>query len=133
MKKLIRILKKWFKFFRCYVILDPADNSVTLSKRLFTHIRKNIENDSTEVFVFFVPVTERYAFMPEPGFGYGTETQITNIQYNPKYKCIGFETLCPSVGKILYDYGLPADETVEMSVAIKKTVKDKYYYEIIRP
>lgn len=127
------ILKKWFKFFRCYVILDPADNSVTLSKRLFTHIRKNIENDSTEVFVFFVPVTERYAFMPEPGFGYGTETQITNIQYNPKYKCIGFETLCPSVGKILYGYGLPADKPVEMSVAIKKTVKGKYYYEIIRP
>ena len=57
--------------------------------------------------------------MPDPGIA--EPTQLCQIQYNGKYRCIGFETLCPSVGRILYEYGLPALRPVKLSVSIKRT------------
>ena len=34
-------ITKWWQSFRFYIIADPADNSVTLSKALFNHMKDN--------------------------------------------------------------------------------------------
>lgn len=121
---------KWWQSFRYYVIADPADNSVTLSKALFGHIKNNAhEGDEARVFMF--KVAQSYGFMTNPGIE--QPTQMCDIQYNDKYRCIGFETLCPSVGKIIYDYGLPADRRIKLSVSVCLTPQGKTYYKLERP
>ena len=126
------MIKLWLQSLHCYVIADPKDNSITLSKRLFAHIRRNANGDGmAKVFVFFVPSESRYAFMVNPNIE--QETQMCEIQYNATYKCIGFETLCPTIGKIFYDYGLPADKPMRLQVSVKKTVNGEIYYQIREP
>ena len=123
-------VKKWWQSLRYYVIADPADNSVTLSKALFNHIKDNAqEGDEARVFVF--KVAQNYGFMTNPDIE--KPTQMCDIQYNDKYRCIGFETLCPSVGQILYGYGLPADRRVKLSVSVCRTTQGKLYYQFDRP
>lgn len=123
-------VKKWWQSFRYYVIADPADNSVTLSKALFQHIKNNAQ-EGVEARVFVFKVAQNYGFMTNPGIE--QPTQMCDIQYNDKYQCIGFETLCPSVGQILYDYGLPADGRVKLSVSVCRTPQGKLYYQFDRP
>ena len=123
-------IKKWWQSLRYYVITDPADNSVTLSKALFVHIKNNAqEGDEARVFVF--KVEHSYGFMTNPGIE--QPTQMCDIQYNDKYRCIGFETLCPSVGHILYNYGLNATQRVKLSVSVCRTTQGKLYYQFDRP
>ena len=116
---------------RYYVIADPADNSITLSKRLFHHIKDNAaEGDAPAVFVFRIPEDGTFGFMLNPGIE--QPTQMCEIQYNGKHKCVGFESLCPSVGRIFYDYGLEDDKTVVLSVSVRK-INGKIYYQFDRP
>jgi hypothetical protein len=123
-------IKNWWQSLRYYVIADPSDNSITLSKALFNHMKNNAnEGDDARVFVF--RVEDVYGFMVNPGIT--QPTQMCDIQYNDKYRCVGFETLCPSVGQILYSYHLPAKQKVKLSVRICKTNKGKVYYQIERP
>lgn len=125
-------VKKWWQSLRYYVIADPADNSVTLSKALFGHIKDNAhEGDEARVFVFKVTDSDSYGFMPNPCIE--QPTQMCDIQYNDKYRCIGFETLCPSVGQILYSYGLNATQRVKLSVSVCRTGQGKVYYQFERP
>lgn len=105
-----------------YVILDPEDNSVTLSRKLYKHIERNPREH--KVFVF--KVGDEYGFTlnipQEP-------TQISIIQYNSKYKSIGFETLCPTVNRIFYDYGLPLGKC-KLTVKVNKKLD---FYKICKP
>lgn len=118
---------------RCYIIADPADNSVTLSRRLFRHIRTTAAGgDAPRVFVFRIPGNDSFGFMLDPQC-IDRPTQLCDIQYNHRHRCIGFETLCPSVGRILYDYGLPAHRKVRLSVSVRRTPQGKVYYQIDRP
>lgn len=128
----IRTFIKCRQSLRYYVIADPADNSVTLSRRLFRHMKDNAkEGEAASVFVFFIPRYRTYGFMLDHGIE--QPTQLCGIQYNDKYKCIGFETLCPSVGAILYRYGLPANRPVKLSVSIRTDGAGKTYYQLDRP
>lgn len=128
---MISKMKKWRRSLRHYVIADPADNSVTLSRRLFAHIRDNAEEgEAARVFVFRIPEDGSYGFAVNPRME--QPTQWCDIQYNEKYRCIGFETLCPSVGRILYDYGLPASVKVKLSVSVRQAA-DMTYYQIEKP
>lgn len=117
---------------RYYVIADPADNSVTLSKKLFAHIRSNAKpGDAARVFVFRLTGSSRFAFCVNPELTHST--QFCDIQYNSRYRCIGFETLCPSVGLIFYEYGLPCDKRIKLSVTIQKTTSGITYYIFDKP
>ena len=81
-------IKNWWQSLRFYAIADPADNSVTLSKALFSHIKSNAkEGDEARVFVF--RVDKAYGFMANPDIE--QPTQMCDIQYNEKYRCIGFD------------------------------------------
>lgn len=114
-----------------YVLLDPRDNSVTLSRKLFQHIKGSSDSDALKVFVFSIAGDGAFGFVLDPGFE--NPTQLCEIQYNSKHRCVGFESLCPSVGRILYDYGLNADRSVALSVSIRKTQDGRTYYRIERP
>lgn len=128
LKKLI----KWWRNRLNFVIVDPDDNSVTLSRSLFNHIKKLSEEDDLppKLFVFYIPATQCYGFTLDPQFT--RPTQLADIQYNSKYKCIGFETLNPTVAKILYDYDVPQyHKPCKLSVTIQ--MNHRCYYQIERP
>ena len=151
------LIRKW-RSLRYYVIADPSDNSVTLSPRLFAHIQKEVRHScrtitrmekqkgrydprmekqnghygpDPRVFVFRIPHHRSFGFMLDHGID--EPTQLCQIQYNGKYRCIGFETLCPSVGRILYEYGLPALSPVKLSVSVRRTPQGKTYYPFAVP
>jgi len=129
---IISKLKLWWQSLLFYVIADPADNSITLSKRLFLHIKNNAKkSDATRVFVFRISGDNTFGFIINPAIKQAT--QMCDIQYNDKYKCIGFETLCPSVGRILYEYGLSDNCQVKLSVSVQKTPQGKTYYKFDKP
>lgn len=113
-----------------YIIADPRDNSITLSRRLIRRMGV-MKAEQAKVFVFKTnDKYQRYAFtlnpkLPEP-------TQLCDIQYNTKHRCIGFETLCPTVNKIFYDYRLPLAKAAKLSVRIR-TIRHITYYVIIPP
>lgn len=131
MMNILKKIQNWYWSLRLYVILDPADNSVTLSKKLFCHIRKYSDKaKKAVVFVFRLSDSGLFAFTINPNIE--KPTQLCDIQYNDKYKCIGFETLNPSVGRILYDYNLPAEGKCKLSVSVKE-INNKLYYQIDKP
>jgi hypothetical protein len=59
-------------------------------------------------------------------------THLADVQYNSKHRCIGFECLVPTVNRIFYDYGLPADSRAKLSVKTQ-TTHGMEYYVIRRP
>ena len=113
-----------------YIIADPRDNSITLSRRLVRRMGV-MKAEQAKVFVFKTnDKYQRYAFTLNPQL---TEpTQLCDIQYNTKHRCIGFETLCPTVNKIFYDYRLPLAKAVKLSVRLR-TLRHITYYVIIPP
>lgn len=128
----LKRVHKWWQSRRYFVIADPNDTSITLSKYLFEHIRKTAkEGDPARVFVFAIPQDKTYGFMLNPKIE--QETILCDIQVNDKHKTIGFETLCPTVSQIFYDYGLKHDKAVKLSVSIKTTRLGNYYYQFDRP
>ena len=119
----------WFKYRRFYVIADASDNSITFSKKLFQHMNV-MEQDKAQVFAFFIPLTKEFGFIINPDFD--QETQLAEIQYNSKFKSIGFECLNPSVNRMFYDYHLPHNIKAKLSVE-PRTIGDKNYYVILKP
>lgn len=129
---IIQKLKTWWQSLNYYVVADPADNSITLSKRLFLHIKRNAkEGDTACVFVFRIAKHNAFGFTVYPDIE--QPTQLCDIQYNGKYRCIGFESLCPSVGLILYEYGLPCDNKIKLSVSVHRTSQGIIYYQFDKP
>lgn len=122
------MLKKFFEWWRSrygmFVIADAKDNSVTLSQRLFKHMNV-MEQDEAKVYVFYIPDMRSYGFILNPKLD--QETQLCEIQYNTKHKCIGFETLIPTVNRIFYDYGMPADICCRLTVKPRKSGNLQYY------
>lgn len=141
MKKILSFFKRLWH--RChkpnfYVIADSRDNSITFSEELFQDMNV-MEQEEAKVFLFHLcnAMTESgdngghiYAFTLNPPFT--QETVLADIQYNQKYKCVGFEALCPTVNRIFYDYGLPADSKAKLTV-LKGTSGNLKYYIILPP
>ncbi len=129
-----RLLLWWrsLRFFRHYIIADCNDNSITFSRALFRHIRLATDcHDKAKVYVFFIPAWNSYAFAVNPELA--AETQLADIQYNPRYKSIGFESLCPTVNRICHDYGLPFGIKMKLTVSIHQLADGKVFYNIERP
>lgn len=125
---------KWWRHRRNFVILDPRDNSVTFSRRLFHRLKTTYEDVDIQpkVFVFFIPATKRYGFAINVPLE--QTTQLADIQYNPKHKCIGFESLNPTVAKILYDYGVwHFLKPCKFTVTTQTTPQGQLYFQIERP
>ena len=120
---------RWVDAHTCRVLIDGNDNSVSRSKGMVNAVGvydKDIEGalivrlcDTGEyAIVFKVKDDPKYSDIP----------RVSNIQYNCKYKSIGFESLTPMVTRILNDYGLPI--LSKQSFAVKH-VKNKIDYWVI--
>lgn len=124
----------WWRDRRNFVIMDTRDNSVTFSRRLFRQI-KNVYGDKDiqpKVFVFYTPAAKCYGFAVNPPLD--QPTQLADIQYNSKHKCIGFESLNPTVAKILYDYGVARFmKPCKLTVTTQGTPQGRVYFQIERP
>jgi len=131
---------RWYRHRSLYVIADPSDNSVTLSRALFDHMDV-MNQEQAKVFMFSVgdgsAGTGIYAFTLNPDIQ--QPTCLADIQYNSKHRSIGFESLCPTVNRIFYDYGIPYDHPVKLSVETATVPvgsadgKPFTYYKILRP
>lgn len=104
---------RWYRHRTLYVIADATDNSITFSRNLFD-LLDVMEQEQAKVYVFKLHSKPYYAFAINPPIE--QETQLADIQYNTKHKCIGFESLCPTVNRIFYDYGLPNNIKAKLSI-----------------
>lgn len=121
---------QWLDSRTLYVLVDPRDNSVTMSKGLYRRIRAQI-SDRAEVFVFRIPTSGHYAFMVNPPID--QPTVMSTIQYNTRHRCVGFESLCPTVNRIAYDYGLPPESISKLSVKQQTSPSGHSYFLIPKP
>lgn len=135
MNNILRRFLLWWRslrFFRYYVIVDSNDNSITLSRKLYHHIELSSHcEDAAKVYVFEVPAWRTYGFAVNPEFD--RKTQLADIQYNDRHRTIGFESLCPTVNRIFFDYGLPAGLRIKLTVTIRRLADGKIFYNIERP
>ena len=127
---MIRKIIEWLDSLFCYVIADSSDNSITISHHLF-HKMNVMKLDAARVFVFRTTERSEYAFTVNPHIN--RPTQLCDIQYNSKHRCIGFESLCPTVNRIFYDYGIRAGIRAKLSVSIRKRKDGLVYYIINKP
>lgn len=139
-----RLLHWWrsLRYHRYYVIADCSDNSITFSRKLYRHIELSSHcEDAAKAFVFHIPAWGTYGFTVNPVLDRETvsdpsfhgETQLADIQYNEKYKTIGFESLCPSVNRIFCDYGLPYDLKMKLTVTVHQLGDGRVFYNIEPP
>lgn len=122
-------IRQWLRHRRMWVIADAKDNSVTFSKSLFKHMDL-LKQDEAKVFAFYIPDSEEYGFVLNPQLE--QETQLAEVKYNTKYKCVGFEMLVPTVNRVMYDYGLPHGAKAKFSVEPRE-IGELTYYAICRP
>ena len=110
-----------------FVRLDPRDNSVTFSKRLCRHIGIDKLKDKAKVFTFKEPISGRYGFQinAEDLPDYAAQA---DIQYNSKHRCVGYESLVPTVNRILYDYGMPHDKEAKLRVSIHVYAGQTFFF-----
>lgn len=129
-----KALISWWRNRRNFVIVDPNDSSITFSRSLFRNIKQLTEKSDNppKAFVFYTPATRCYGFVIHVPFS--QPTQLADIQYNSKHKCIGFESLNPTVSKILYDYGVAqAMKPCKLTVTTQLTPQGRLYFQIERP
>lgn len=125
-------MKSWWRNRRFFVTADPNDNGVTLSHALYKHMADSaMPGADARVFVFYIPFTQCYGFMLNPPIE--ASTQLCDIQYNAKYKTVGFETLCPTIGRMFYDYGITGMNPCKLTVTIHLDGTGQQYYQIEHP
>ena len=117
-----------------FVVLDGRANSVTLSKGIYEHIMQKERTDNS-IFVFRLSDRYTYGFCMREDWEelLKANTAFAQLQFNQKYKKVGFRTDFPSVTAILDDYDLPLDRMVRLTCIPRKSAKGEPYYEIIRP
>ena len=125
-------LRKRLETMRLYVIADAKDNSVSLSRGLFKRLRVMRQREA-KIIVFTIAGTDDYAFMMNPPGLTKEDTQLADIMYDYEEGSVGFECLVPTVNRIFFDYGLPADSKWQLDIK-EKTMPDGHrYYQICRP
>ena len=117
-----------------FVVLDGRANSVTLSKGIYDHIMQKERTDNS-IFVFRLSDRGTYGFCMREDLEElrKANTAFAQLQFNQKYKKVGFRTEFPSVTAILDEYDLPLDRMVRLTCIPRKSAKGEPYYEIMRP
>lgn len=103
---IIKKLKTWWQSRNYYVIADGNDNSITLPNACFS-ISKVRRKRAMQPKCLFSELPDKILSASPSIQISDNRLNYADIQYNDKYKCIGFESLCPSVGLMLYEHGLP--------------------------
>ena len=126
-----RILGRWMDEHTCRVLIDGSDNSVSMSKGLI-RAAGIFDKDIEGALIVRLVSTGEYAivFKQQGDARLGEMKMVNSIQYNSKYKSIGFESLTPTVNRILNDYHLPLMSKQKLWVKHKKANID--YWVICR-
>ena len=137
MKTIYYLKNLWFRW-KCrglYVDLDPADTSVTLSKKLFIQMGV-MKQKEAKVMMFRAANSaagDVYAFELNPPVPEeNKETPMAEVMINTKYKTFGFETLVPTVASMLYSWGLP-NKPVRAKVIPQKLDNNRTIWLILPP
>ena len=117
---------------RLYVIADAKDSSVTFSRGLYKRLRVMRQTEA-KIIVFTVKGTHDYAFMMNPPELTKDDTQLADIMYDYSDGSVGFESLVPTVNRIFFDYGLPAESKWKLNVKERTMSNGKRYYIICKP
>lgn len=125
---------KGFRHRNDFVVLDGRANSVTLSKGIYDHIMQKERTDNS-IFVFSLSDRGTYGFCMREDWEElrKANTAFAQLQFNQKYKKVGFRSEFPSVTAILDEYDLPLDRMVRLTCIPRNSAKDEPYYEIMRP
>ena len=117
-----------------FVVLDGRANSVTLSKGIYDHIMQKERTDNS-IFVFRLSNRGTYGFCMREDLEElrKANTAFAQLQFNQKYKKVGFRSEYPSITAILDEYDLPLDRMVRLTCIPRKSTKGEPYYEIMRP
>lgn len=125
-------IKKYLESLRLYVIADAKDNSISFSHGLYKRLNV-MKQDEALMMCFKVSGTDNYAFMMNPPGLTKEDTQLADIMYDYTEHCVGFECLVPTVNRIFYDYGLPADTKWQLDVKEETLPNGRRYYVIVKP
>ena len=137
-KRLLKIVAKikiafyrWVDAHTCRVLIDGNDNSVSLSKGMVKAVGI-YDKDIEGALIVRLCDTGEYAivFKVKDDPLYNEIPRVSNIQYNCKYKSIGFESLTPMVNRILNDYELPI--LSKQSFVVKRKRNNIDYWVICR-
>lgn len=125
---------KGFRHRNDFVVLDGRANSVTLSKCIYDHIMQKERTDNS-IFVFRLSDRGTYGFCMREDLEElrKANTAFAQLQFNQKYKKVGFRSEFPSITAILDEYDLPLDRMVRLTCIPRKSAKGEPYYEIMRP
>ena len=125
---------KGFRHRNDFVVLDGRANSVTLSKCIYDHIMQKERTDNS-IFVFRLSDRGTYGFCMREDWEElrKANTAFTQLQFNQKYKKVGFRSDLPSITAILDEYNLPLNRMVRLTCIQRKSAKCEPYYEIMRP
>ena len=125
---------KGFRHRNDFVVLDGRANSVTLSKCIYDHIMQKERTDNS-IFVFRLSDRGTYGFCMREDWEElrKANTAFAQLQFNQKYKKVGFRSDLPSITAILDEYNLPLNRMVRLTCIPRKSAKGEPYYEIMRP
>lgn len=123
-----------FRHRNVFVVLDGRANSVTLSKCIYDHIMQKERTDNS-IFVFRLSDRGTYGFCMREDWEElrKANTAFAQLQFNQKYKKIGFRSDFPSITAILDEYNLPLNRMVRLTCIPRKSAKGEPFYEIMRP
>ena len=126
--KLRIAIARWLDEHTCRVLLDGSDNSVSMSKGLIKAVGI-FDRDVEGALIVKTNSSGRYAIVFKQN-GDERIPMANAIQYNSKYKSIGFESLTPTVNRILNDYNLPLMS--KQTLWVKKKTTNIDYWLICR-
>lgn len=123
-KQLISDIRKYIQRKTHYILVDGRDGTITLGKKVFEAMGGNDMRSS----VMMIKIGDKYAFTNELIFDMIDEgCPSFEVQYNTKYKTVGFNPSTPTLATILYDYGMPHDAVCRLSVQIEDMFNVKYF------
>lgn len=130
MKIFNSIIRKLRIKHRLCVILDPSDNSVMLSKKLYKKMKLYKPETPTKVLCFKEKGSAKYSFcLYEPKED--EEIMLSEIQVS-KGGHIGFAAICPTVHRIFYDYGFDAETIQVLHVMERRAADGRVFFEIMK-
>lgn len=121
------------RFANCFIIADPRDNSISFSRALFRNISKNYKDTSNaKAIIVNLGLPQSFGIVINPAVS--SNVAVADIQYNNKFRTIGFESLSPSVNALLYHLGIIDISTpVRLSVIPASCGRSQLFYKIISP
>lgn len=122
-------INQWLQGLTLFVILDGRDNSVTFSRGLWRRIRPHL-SDRADILGY--KAGDVYGFALNPTLDKERDNAIAQVQYNAKHRCIGYESLVPTLARIFTDYGIPIGCRVRLHV-IPRDTEAELAFDFRRP